>query len=55
MTTFDRVLQEQGYGPFEESFALFQQEPGQHTPISAWPYAPGYLDLIEEWLTGLLP
>jgi pimeloyl-ACP methyl ester carboxylesterase len=51
--TFDQVLQEQGYGPLDESLALFQQEPGQHTPWRAWPYAPGYLDLIEEWLRGL--
>lgn len=51
--TFDQVLQEQGYGLIEESFALFQQEPGQHTPFRAWPYAPGYLDLIEEWLRDL--
>jgi len=51
--TFDQVLQEQGYGPLDESLALFQREPGQHTPLSAWPYAPGYLDLIEEWLRGL--
>jgi pimeloyl-ACP methyl ester carboxylesterase len=53
--TLDQVLQEQGYGPLEESLALFQQEPGQHTPLSAWPYAPGYLDLIEEWLRELQP
>jgi uncharacterized protein len=51
--TFDQVLQEQGYGPLEESLALFQRESGQHTPLSAWPYAPGYLDMIEEWLRGL--
>jgi uncharacterized protein len=51
--TFDQVLQEQGYGPMDESLALFQREPGQHTPLSAWPYAPGYLDLIEEWLRAL--
>lgn len=55
MKTFDQVLQEQGYGPLEESFALFQREPGQHTPLSVWPYAPGYLDLIEAWLTDLQP
>jgi len=51
--TFDRVLQEQGYGPLGESLALFQREPGQHTPLSAWPFAPGVLDMIEEWLRGL--
>jgi uncharacterized protein len=50
---FDQVLQEQGYGPMEESFVLFQQEPGQHTPLSAWPYVPEYLDMIEEWLREL--
>jgi hypothetical protein len=54
METFDQVLQEQGYGPQDESLALFQREPGQHTPLRDWPYAPGYLDLIEEWLRGLL-
>ena len=51
--TIDQVLQEQGYGPQAESLVLFLQEPGQHTPLSAWPYAPGYLDMIEEWLRGL--
>ena len=55
MKTFDQVLQEQGYGPFEESLALFQREPGQHAPLSAWPYAPRYLDLSEEWLRDLQP
>jgi len=53
--TFDQVLQEQGYGPQDESLALFQREPGQHTPLSVWPYAPEYLDLIEEWLRNLKP
>jgi hypothetical protein len=53
--TLERVLGEQGYGTLEESLALIQQEPRQHTPLSAWPYAPGYLDLIEEWLIGLQP
>jgi hypothetical protein len=52
---FDQVLKEQGYGTLDESLALFQQEPGQHTPLSAWHYAPGYLDLIEGWLIGLQP
>ncbi len=51
--TFDQVLQEQGYGLQDELLALFQREPGQHTPLSAWPYAPGYLDMIEEWLRDL--
>jgi len=55
MKTFDQVLQEQGYGSLDETLVLFQQEPGQHIPLSAWPYTPGYLDLIEEWLIGLQP
>jgi pimeloyl-ACP methyl ester carboxylesterase len=51
--TFVQVLQEQGYGSPEESLALFQREPGKHTPWSALPIAPEYLDLLEEWLTNL--
>jgi len=50
---FVHVLQEQGYWPLEESLALIQREPGKHTPLSALPVAPEYLDLIEEWLRGL--
>ena len=48
-----KLLKEQGYWPLEEAWALVQREPGKHTPLSAWPYAPGMLDLIEEWLTNL--
>jgi pimeloyl-ACP methyl ester carboxylesterase len=51
--TFDQVLQDQGYGSIKEAFVLFQQEPGEHTPLSKWPYAPGFLDLQEEWLRDL--
>jgi uncharacterized protein len=50
-----KVLKEQGYWPLEEAWALVQREPGKHTPLSAWPYAPEYLDLIEEWLISLQP
>jgi pimeloyl-ACP methyl ester carboxylesterase len=53
--TFEQVLQDQGYGSLEETLALVQRESGQHTPLSAWPFAPGYLDLIEEWLRDLQP
>jgi uncharacterized protein len=54
MKTIDQVLQEQGYnGTLNESLPLFQREPGKHTPLSAVSYAPGYLDLIEEWLRDL--
>ncbi len=54
MKTIDQVLQEQGYnGTLDELLPLFQREPGKHTPLSAVPYAPGYLDLIEEWLRDL--
>jgi hypothetical protein len=51
--TIEQVLQDQGYGSSDETFALILKEPGKHTPLSAWPYAPGYLDMIEEWLRGL--
>ena len=53
--TVVRLLEEQGYGTLEETVSLIQQEPGQHTPLSAWPFVPEYLDLIEDWLTGLQP
>jgi uncharacterized protein len=54
--TFEQVLRDQGI----ESIMEFQtvttgKEPGQHTPFSVWPYATGYLDLIEEWLRNLKP
>jgi len=47
MKTFEQVMRDQGYGSLDEALA--------HTPLSAWPYAPGYLDLIEEWLRNLQP
>jgi uncharacterized protein len=53
MQTFNQVLQDQGYGSMDEAFKLIQQEPGQHTPLSALPSAPEYLELIEEWLRNL--
>jgi len=53
MQTFNQVLHDQGYGSMDEAFKLFQQEPGKHTPLSALPSAPEYLELIEEWLRNL--
>jgi hypothetical protein len=50
---FVQVLQEQGYWPLEELLARIQREPGKHTPLSALPSSPEYLDLLEEWLRGL--
>jgi len=52
---FVQVLQEQGYWPLEELLALVQREPGKHTPLSALPISPEYLDLLEEWLRELQP
>ena len=51
--TFERVLQAQGYWPLSEAAKRIEREPGPHTPLSAWPYAPGYLDMLEEWLRDL--
>ena len=53
MQTFTQVLQDQGYGSIDETYRLIQQEPGQHTPLSALPESPEYLELIEEWLRNL--
>jgi len=51
--TMEQVLQAQGYGPPSEAAKRIEQEPGPHTPLSAWPYPPRYLDMLEEWLRGL--
>jgi hypothetical protein len=50
---FEQILHDQGYGSINEAYKLIQQEPGQHTPLSALPTAPEYLELIEEWLRNL--
>lgn len=50
--TVERVLGEQGF-TLEDLGALDPQDPVQFTLASAWPYAPAYLDLIEEWLREL--
>ena len=39
----------------DESFVLFQQEPGQHTPLSALPIDSELLDIQEQWLRNLKP
>ena len=45
--TVEQVLKDQGYGSFDEALALILKEPGKHNPLSAWPYSPEYLDLLE--------
>jgi hypothetical protein len=44
----EQVVRDQGYTSPDE----FLQDPEQ-IPLSALPFVPGYLDLIEEWLRGL--
>jgi uncharacterized protein len=48
----ERILAKQGF-TLEDLDALDPQDPVLLTLGSAWPYAPEYLDLIEEWLRGL--
>jgi hypothetical protein len=48
----ERVLAEQGF-TWEDLETLDPQDPVLLTLASAFPYVPAYLDLIEEWLTGL--
>jgi len=48
----ERVLADQGFA-FEDLDALDPQDPVLLTLGRTWPYAPGYLDMIEEWLRGL--
>jgi uncharacterized protein len=46
---FEQVLKEQGYASLNE----YLEEPGQHTALSAFPSAPRYLELLDEWLKEL--
>jgi uncharacterized protein len=50
--TGERVLGEQGF-TLEDLNALDPKDPVLFALVSAWPYAPEYLDLIEEWLRDL--
>jgi DNA-directed RNA polymerase subunit H (RpoH/RPB5) len=50
----ERVLAEQGF-TWEDLERLDPQDPVLLTLGSALPYAPEYLDLIEEWLRNLKP
>ena len=50
--TMDRIIAEQGF-TWEDIDALDPQDPLLYTLVSAWPYTPEYLDLIETWLTNL--
>ncbi len=50
--TIERVLEEKGF-TLEDLEELDPQDPVLFTLGSAWPYAPEYLDLIEEWLRDL--
>jgi hypothetical protein len=50
--TLERVARDRGF-TLEELDALDPQDPVLLTLGSAWPYAPEYLDLIEEWIRGL--
>jgi hypothetical protein len=52
--TIERVVEEQGF-TLEDIEALDPQDPVLLTLASALPYVPQYLDMIEDWLTGLQP
>jgi hypothetical protein len=54
----EQYVKSLGYGSLSEATAVIQDDP--YSPKSLeilriYPYAPGYLDLIEEWLIGLQP
>ena len=48
----ERVVEEQDF-TIKDLDALDPQDPVLLTLGSAWPYAPEYLDLIENWLIDL--
>jgi uncharacterized protein len=48
----EKYVQSQGYESLETAMAAIQENPEL---MNQFPFAPGYLDLIEEWLRGLRP
>lgn len=42
-----------GYGSLNEALEAVRKDPYHFDQLSAFPYAPGYLDLVEEWLREL--
>jgi pimeloyl-ACP methyl ester carboxylesterase len=42
-----------GYDSLSEAQAALREDPYNPKVLSVYPYAPEYLDLIEEWLTNL--
>jgi len=52
--TMEQVIKEQGF-TLEDLNSLDPQDPVLLTLGRAWPYAPEYLDLIEDWLIDLQP
>ena len=42
-----------GYDSLSEALKALQKDPYNPEMLSLYPYAPGYLDLMEEWLRGL--
>jgi hypothetical protein len=47
------MLQEQGYASVDELNALDEQDPVLFTLMTSYPYAPEYLDMLEQWLKDL--
>ena len=52
---FDQYVKTLGYGSVDEALAALQNDPSNPELLSKFPFAPGYLDLIEEWLIGIQP
>jgi len=46
----EKYVQSLGYESLESAMAAIQDNPEL---MNQFPFAPGYLDLIEEWLRGL--
>jgi uncharacterized protein len=49
----ERYVNTLGYESLSEAQAALREAPFDPEILSVYPYAPGYLDLIEEWLRGL--
>ena len=49
----EQYVKTRGYGSLSEALKALREDPYNPENLSLYPYAPGYLDLMEEWLRGL--
>ena len=46
-------MRNRGYASVNEALAALLKDQSNSALLSAYPYAPGYLDMMDEWLKDL--